>query len=69
MINKLYGMLIIGTNLITMVVGARILGVGILLGNDKDSDGCISSAGYEWCEYTQECIRVGENNCPSISDQ
>ena len=26
-------------------------------GSDRDSHGCIGSAGYEWCERTQQCVR------------
>ncbi len=31
-----------------------------LVGNDKDSHGCIASAGYIWSELLQECIRPFE---------
>ena len=34
------------------------------LGSDRDEHGCIPSAGYEWCESLQECIRPWETECP-----
>jgi len=39
---------------------------GQLVGGDKDSHGCIPSAGYSWCEEKQKCLRVWEESC---SDQ
>lgn len=30
------------------------------VGGDKDSHGCIASAGYEWSEIRKECIRIFE---------
>lgn len=32
----------------------------VVLGNDKDENGCVSSAGYKWSELRKECIRVFE---------
>ena len=34
-----------------------------LIGGDKDSHGCIPSAGYSWCEEKQKCLRVWEEDC------
>jgi|GEM_PF-142913 len=34
-----------------------------LPGSDRDSHGCVPSAGYSWCEPLQECIRPWETNC------
>ena len=34
-----------------------------LAGSDRDSHGCIGSAGYTWCEDRQKCIRVWEEPC------
>jgi hypothetical protein len=31
-----------------------------LVGADRDTHGCIGSAGYSWCEYTQRCERPWE---------
>ena len=36
---------------------------GPIVGNDRDAHGCIPSAGYEWCEAAQSCIRPWEQNC------
>ena len=38
-----------------------------LVGGDRDSHGCIGSAGYSWCPETGKCVRVWEENCPSLS--
>ena len=35
----------------------------ILVGGDRDSHGCIPSAGYSWCEGLQKCIRSWEEKC------
>ena len=32
-------------------------------GSDRDEYGCIPSAGYEWCEPLQKCIRPWEEEC------
>lgn len=34
-----------------------------LVGNDRDTHGCIGSAGYSWCEVKQKCLRVWEEKC------
>jgi len=34
-----------------------------ILGGDRDAHGCIPSAGYQWCEDMQRCIRPFEENC------
>lgn len=56
----------------TVISLAVILSVGISacavekrppLGGDRDSHGCIGSAGYTWCEAQQRCIRTWEEPC------
>ena len=42
-----------------------------IVGNVRDSHNCIKSAGYEWCEHTQSCIRpwiteCHETKCPDV---
>jgi len=34
-----------------------------VVGGDKDSHGCIGSAGYTWCQVKQKCLRVWEEKC------
>ena len=34
-----------------------------LVGSDRDSHGCIGSAGYVWCELKQKCLRSWEEKC------
>jgi hypothetical protein len=35
------------------------------LGEDRDEHGCLRSAGYSWCEYSNECHRSWEASCGS----
>lgn len=32
----------------------------MIVGGDRDAHGCIGSAGYAWCESTQQCERPWE---------
>jgi hypothetical protein len=34
-----------------------------IVGGDRDSHGCIGSAGYSWCEEKGRCLRVWEEEC------
>jgi hypothetical protein len=36
-----------------------------MVGNDQDEYGCIGSAGYQWCETKQKCLRIWEESCPN----
>lgn len=54
---------------------ASVLGVAIastvspiLVGGDRDSHGCIPSAGYIWSESSQKCVRPWEENTASTTD-
>lgn len=39
-----------------------------VVGGDRDAYGCIPSAGYQWCEFKEKCIRPWEESCsPSTS--
>jgi len=38
---------------------------GILVGGDRDTHGCIPTAGYIWCDDLGKCIRSWEENCTS----
>jgi hypothetical protein len=33
------------------------------VGGDRDAHGCIGSAGYQWCEAKQKCLRIWEEPC------
>jgi hypothetical protein len=37
-----------------------------IIGGDKDSHGCIGSAGYSWCEVKNKCLRVWEEKCEAV---
>lgn len=41
----------------------------VVAGNDRDSHGCIGSAGYEWCEVLNDCIRIFEKGVRTESDK
>lgn len=32
-----------------------------ILGGNRDSDGCLESAGYVWCDEIGECLHVTQN--------
>ena len=34
-----------------------------IVGNDKDTHGCVSSAGYSWCAIKNKCLRTWEEKC------
>lgn len=34
-----------------------------LIGGETDSHGCLGSAGYQWCQATQACLRTFEEFC------
>jgi len=40
---------------------------GRAYGGDKDEHGCISSAGYTWCDEVQECVRLWETPCSTCN--
>jgi len=37
-----------------------------LFGSDKNSHGCIATAGYEWCETKKKCVRSWEDSCEKL---
>jgi hypothetical protein len=39
-----------------------------LIGGQKDDHGCLSGAGYSWCNSKNKCLRVWEEGCPSPDD-
>ncbi|MDD2353788.1 MAG: Gmad2 immunoglobulin-like domain-containing protein [Patescibacteria group bacterium] len=39
-----------------------------LLGADRDEHGCITSAGYVWCESKVKCLRPFEEECEVIKE-
>jgi hypothetical protein len=36
----------------------------VILGDDKDEWGCVTSAGYSWCNHTNACVSVGDGCSP-----
>lgn len=34
-----------------------------VVGGDRDERGCLGSAGYQWCEEKQKCLRTFEESC------
>lgn len=37
-----------------------------LIGGQKDEHGCLTPAGYSWCEAKQKCLRIWEEGCDII---
>ena len=35
-------------------------GLGLIVGSDKDEWGCITSAGYTWCNETESCLPINQ---------
>ena len=46
-----------------------LVGCQDIVGNDRDSHGCIPSAGYNWCPSSEKCQRIWEEYCPEFADQ
>lgn len=40
--------------------GSSLTDKKVVLGTDKDANGCVTSAGYKWSKLRNECIRVFE---------
>ncbi len=38
----------------------------MVLGADRDEWGCITSAGYSWCNHTEACIPTGDHCHPPM---
>jgi len=44
----------------TLATPTQADGVVPIVGADRDAHGCIGSAGYLWCEHTNQCERPWE---------
>jgi hypothetical protein len=44
------------------------IGMGRMVGDDRDAHGCKGSAGYLWCAALRKCHRPWEESCPSDHD-
>jgi len=41
-----------------------------LVGRDRDEHGCLTSAGFVYCNYTDKCIRIQEKcNVPVLQEK
>jgi hypothetical protein len=38
-----------------------------IVGNDRDTHGCIGSAGYSWCAVKNKCLRAWEEKCQAAA--
>lgn len=55
--------------LVQSVLAVRIIGIEYLLfGGDYDENGCKPSAGYIWCNETQDCIPINQLCLPDIPE-
>src|SRR5574343_81034 len=34
-----------------------------IIGGDKDEHGCLGSAGYQWCQVKNKCLKFWEEQC------
>lgn len=60
--------IILASMLMHQVATTRLLSMPeMMLGADRDEFGCIGSAGYSWCNYTQSCQSANEICMPSLS--
>ena len=50
----MYKIVFLLLNTLYMVTASR------LLGGDRDEYGCITSAGYKWCNETNSCVSVNQ---------
>lgn len=59
-------MIAYGVIVLVIILGARSIKEYYLskkvLGGDRDEHGCISSAGYSWCDEKQKCLRTWEES-------
>ncbi|MEG1765047.1 MAG: hypothetical protein RR061_08135 [Muribaculaceae bacterium] len=53
------------------LVGCKANKTATIIGGDSDRHGCIGSAGYQWSEVKQDCIRIFESGTQltSINDK
>ena len=55
--------------LLYQVAAARLLRDNdYLVGTDRDEYGCIHSAGYRWCQFTESCVSMNELCIPTYED-
>jgi len=50
--------------LLVMDIANRTKEAKFMPGSDRDTHGCIGSAGYSWCESKRKCLRIWEEPCP-----
>jgi hypothetical protein len=57
--------------LAVLVVSLGVLAAGCTgekpIGGEKDAHGCLTGAGYSWCEAKGKCLRVWEEPCTGTS--
>ena len=63
MFQMLTGVLIGVTSVLSQIVSDNKVP-----GSDRDSHGCVLSAGFEWCDSTQQCQRLWELPCSHTLD-
>jgi len=49
--------------MLTMIQAANVYSQYVIPGSDVDSNECITSAGYTWCQSSNSCVRVWETPC------
>ena len=71
---KLNKKLIFGMFILTLAAGITFALILLgpyeeTIGGDTDNYGCLTAAGYRWCDATQKCQRFWEELCPGYEDE
>lgn len=57
----MFRFVVLASLVIYQIAAARLLGApDMMMGADRDEFGCIGSAGYSWCNYTETCQSANE---------
>lgn len=54
--------------LIIFLISGGVFYQWILFPSKKDNHGCLYNKGYSWCDFKQECIKKGEEDCNLTQD-
>ena len=67
---RMWAYVFMASMLMYKVAAIRLLGnPTLIIGGHKDENGCLVSAGYKWCNYTESCVSVNEICMPQISER
>lgn len=55
--------------IMAILVSLLLVGCEKPIGGDKDEHGCLTAAGYQWCESRDKCVRAWEEYCEDLKEQ